>query len=88
MKYEILTLRDITANEHFAPMYVKNIGVAFRDFGDMLTDPSVKNQIPWAKHPDDIEIWHTGQWDSETAEYTLQKPVSLGILAQLLPNQQ
>jgi len=77
MKLQILVIRDIVSNCYpFAPMHVIHIGSAIRDFGDQCKDPTK----PLGAHPSDYELYHNGEWDDTTNEYTLlEQPKQLAV---------
>jgi hypothetical protein len=72
MKLQVIATRDIVANVYGQPMYVVHIGQAIRSFGDEAQRKEPNNVL--AQHPEDFELWHLGEWDDETAEYTELKP--------------
>jgi len=45
-------------------MYVPNLFAAQREISDVLNGTE-KREV-WAKHPEDFELLHSGDWDTET----------------------
>ena len=68
MNYYVLALRDLRADNYLPPMYVPNIAIAIRDVSDVLKEKA--NEIAWAKHPEDYELYQLGIWDNDTSEFT------------------
>lgn len=70
MKFFIIALRDIKANQHEPPMFVANTNVAIRDLRDMVNEKD--GQRPWQRHPEDFELWELGEWDNETGSFYVE----------------
>lgn len=67
MKMHILVMRDIKANVYLPPIFVPNIFAAQRELGDMINGNDKRE--PWQKHPEDFELIHAGDWDSDNNSF-------------------
>lgn len=75
---KIVVVRDIKANLWFNPIFSHSIGGSVRAFGDECTKPREGN--PLADHPSDYELYHLGEWDETTGEFTLlDKPEQIAV---------
>jgi len=82
MKMHIITLRDLKANVYLPPMYVPNLFAAQREISDVLNGTEKRE---WAKHPEDFELLHSGDWDTETNRYELKEnPQQICVLTALV----
>lgn len=72
MKMQVIATRDIVANVYGPPMYVIHVGQSIRGFGDECQRKEKGNVL--GEHPEDFELWHLGEWDDETAEFTPMEP--------------
>lgn len=77
MKMQMLYIRDIIADcIPFSPMFVHHIGGAIRDFGDQCQN----KETVLGKHPEDYELYHHGEWDDVTGQYTaLERPKQIAV---------
>lgn len=71
MKMQIVATRDIVANLYGQPMFVPTLGQAIRSFGDGCQNTGDANNI-LAKHPQDFELWHLGEYDDETGRFLVE----------------
>jgi len=73
----MIYIRNIVADVvEFSPMYVHHLGMAIRDFGDQCKN----KELPLGRHPEDYELFHHGEWDDITAEYTpLERPKQIAV---------
>lgn len=80
--YFILTFRDIKANMYLPPLHVPNIQAAIREIRDEVNRKD--SNLPWARWPEDHELWRLGTWESENATYANnEKPSQLLVLSTL-----
>jgi len=64
-------------------MYVPNLFAAQREISDVLNGTE-KREV-WAKHPEDFELLHSGDWDTETNRYELKEnPQQICVLTALV----
>lgn len=74
MKYQVVTIFDRAAEIFNAPAFFTAVGVAVRTFSDQVNDPN----NPTNKHPEDFSMYHLGEYDDQTAEFTtFEKPIKL-----------
>lgn len=66
--YQAISTRDIVANVYSIPQFVPYLGHAIRSFGDQCRSKEKDNVL--AKHPEDFELWHLGEYDDGTGTYT------------------
>lgn len=66
MKIQIVAIRDTQHNGYSQPAYVPTLGIAIRSFADEVNNP----QSPMNKHPRDYDLYHLGEWDDETGQFT------------------
>lgn len=59
MNLQIVAIYDSALGEFFAPIFVRSIGLAIRDFGDEVT----KADSPLSRHPADFLLFHLGSFD-------------------------
>lgn len=82
MKLQIISLRDIKANIYNIPIFTPNINATLRDLRDMVNDPQGKEA--WQKHPEDFELWHIGEWETDNGQFLFPDGVSNSDHKQLL----
>jgi len=79
MKQIICTVKDRAADAYGRPMFVPSAGVAIRSFSDEINRNNAENQL--FNHPDDFDLYELGEFDDNTALFTLHeqpKLLSLG----------
>jgi len=79
MKQIICTVKDRAADAYGRPMFVPSAGVAIRSFSDEINRNNAENQL--YNHPDDFDLYELGEFDDNTALFTLHeqpKLLSLG----------
>lgn len=77
-------LRDIKANQHLPPMFTPNIAVGLRDLADMVNDKA--GTMVWQKHPEDFEIYHLFDWETDTGKIDQEHYKQLMVLSALKTN--
>lgn len=68
MKMQVVVIRDIVADVYGVPQFVPNLGSAIRSFGDQCQNKERGNTL--GEHPEDFEMYHLGEYDDKTAEFT------------------
>jgi hypothetical protein len=79
MKQIICTVKDRAADAYGRPMFVPSAGVAIRSFSDEINRNNAENQL--FNHPDDFDLYELGEFDDNTALFSLHeqpKLLSLG----------
>ncbi len=79
MKQIICTVKDRAADAFGRPMFVPSAGVAIRSFSDEINRNNAENQL--YNHPDDFDLYELGEFDDNTANFSLHeqpKLLSLG----------
>lgn len=72
MKYQMLSIRDTKADYYNQVITMKTIDEAVRALGELVTDQ--RSMI--ARHPEDYDLYHLGQFDDQTGELIpLSSPV-------------
>lgn len=75
MDHQIFSIHDSKAEAYFPPFHLHNKSMAIRQFGDMVNDPTTQ----LSKHPADYTLFHLGNWNDQTAQYSKKMdPVSIG----------
>jgi hypothetical protein len=75
MKMKIYAVRDRATDQYGTPMFMIGNGQAIRSFGDEMNNK--ESQLN--KHSDDYDLYTLGEWDSDTGEFTTEKPKQLAI---------
>lgn len=65
MKLQIIAIRDIATELYGSPAFVQTIAQGIRAFSDEVT----KEGSPFAKHPQDYELWHLGEFDDNNGVF-------------------
>lgn len=74
---KIVIIRDIKANAYHNPQFVASLGGMIRAFADEIAKTDEKEN-PLAKHPEDYELYHFGEWDELAGTFQLlEKPVQI-----------
>lgn len=71
MILKIYLFRDVKMDAFMAPMFFANKGVMMRDISEFLRrggDQSMQ------KYPGDFELYESGEFDSDSGEFTVRKP--------------
>jgi len=77
MIYKVMSIRDRAADLFGQPMFFGTIGQAIRAFGDEVKRVHENNNLN--KHPDDFDLYHIANFNDESAEFELQRPVQVAI---------
>lgn len=72
-KLQIVAVKDSAMNQFANPISVPTIGVAIRSFTDEVNRADQNNQMH--QHPDDFELWHLAEFDTETGLFSNQDQV-------------
>ena len=76
MKLQVIAIYDSKAKCYSAPMTFVALGTATRAFEDEVNNP----QSPYNKHPEDYTLFHLGEFDDQSAQFSpLETPYSLGV---------
>lgn len=67
MKMQIIGIYDRKSQSFVEMSATPHIGVATRNFGEAV---NTKADHPAYKWPEDFELWHLGEWDTETGKPT------------------
>lgn len=81
MNLQVFTVRDSKSNTFGSPMFLQTVGTCIRSLADEVN----KNQESMVyQHPEDFELFHLGQWDTDTARFELfPDPKSVVVCSQL-----
>jgi hypothetical protein len=74
---------DSKAGFFSSPFFYPHRGQALRTAIDLGSDLST--QI--GRYPGDFSLYEVGTWDDQSGQFTSIPPVSLGVIAALLPKQ-
>lgn len=66
MHIQIFAIKDRATNAFMQPFFAPTIGAAVRAFVDGMND----DNTPMAKHPDDYDLWHLGDFDDQVGHFT------------------
>lgn len=72
MIHYIVSVRDRKVEVYMPPAFVAHIGQAQRGFADAVNGTK---ETDLAKHPEDFDLYHIGQYNDFTAEF---EPVAGG----------
>lgn len=79
MKQKILAVHDRAINAYMQPFFTPALGAGVRAFQDEINN----EQSPMHKHPDDYDLYHLGEFDTETGNFTSITPTQIAIGKQL-----
>lgn len=71
MILHIFSIRDSAASSYGRPFFLPSVGVALRTFGDEVNRADLNN--PMYQHPEDFELFHLGEFNDESAEFSVFK---------------
>ncbi|UOK21029.1 nonstructural protein [Chifec microvirus UA13_14] len=77
MVYKIIAVRDRAVDAFGVPVFVANLGGAIRSFGDEVKRVDPNNNMN--KHPDDYDLYHIGEYDDSTAEFSAIRPTMIAV---------
>lgn len=69
MEKPIISVHDKKAETYSAPFYPPSKGVAIREFIDIVNKPD-ENSL-YYKHPDDFDLYYLGDFDDQSAKFTM-----------------
>lgn len=70
----ICSIFDGKAEAYMQPFFVQAIGVAKREFGNLVNDPS----HPIGKHPEDYTLFVVGTWEEMEGKLVSLEPRAIG----------
>lgn len=80
MRFKIISVRDRAVDSFGSPFVVTNLGGAIRSFGDEVKRPhSPERPNPYNQHPEDYDLYCLGEFDSDTGEFSAQRPEQIAI---------
>lgn len=82
MLYQVVVVRDRTADVFGVPTFTTAIGVAIRSFADEVNRKDANNMFN--RHPDDFDLYHIGTYDDSDASMVLHAPRQIAIGKDLL----
>lgn len=76
MKLHLFTIFDTKAAAYNTPFAFSTTGQALRAFHDLVND----HQSTISKHPEDYQLWHAGEFDTDTGQLQSSevKPIAHG----------
>lgn len=78
MRLIMCAVRDRAADAFARPMFVPSVGIAIRSFSDEVNRKADDNQM--YNHSDDFDLFELGEYDDETAKFTIfDTPKQLAI---------
>jgi len=78
---QIFAVYDSKVGAYMAPFFMSSRGQAIRAFCDTAEDPN--SQL--GKHPEDFTLFHLGEYDDQSASFSIgSTPISLGVALELL----
>jgi hypothetical protein len=84
MKLMVFSLRDVKAGTFLTPMFVPTVGLALRTLSDELNRASPDPSNVLAHHPEDFELFHIGDFETDTGRLApLSDPVSVMLCTNL-----
>lgn len=77
MIYQVVVVRDRTADVFGVPTFTTAIGVAIRSFADEVNRADPNNMFH--RHPDDFDLYHIGLYNDEDASFSVHPPRQIAI---------
>jgi len=77
MKMKIYAVRDNATEQYGNAMFLIGHGQAIRSFTDELNNKNNDNMLN--KHPTDFDLYHLGEYDTDTGEFATTRPTRLAI---------
>ena len=77
MKLEIYAVRDRATDQYGTPMFLMANGQAIRSFADEVNRKDDKN--PLNTHSEDFDLYHLGNWDTDTGLFDTGVPKQIAI---------
>ena len=69
MRLKIFTVYDSKAQAYMQPFYMQSTGQAVRSFDDTVND----HQHPFSKHPEDYTLFELGEYDDQSATFSMHE---------------
>lgn len=79
MKQKILAVKDRAIDAFLQPFFTPALGAGIRAFQDEISN----EQSPMHKHPDDYDLYHLGEFDTSTGEFSTIQPQQIAVGKQL-----
>lgn len=76
MKIQIYAVRDRATDQYGNPFYTLAHGQAIRGFTDQVNG---KENNELAHHPEDFDLYHLGEYETETGHFTTKDPEMIAI---------
>lgn len=77
MLYQVLAVRDRTADVFGVPMFQVSIGVAIRGFADEVNRVHENNMLN--RHPEDFDLYHLGTYEDGQGRFDCGEPRQVAI---------
>jgi len=77
MKMKIYAVRDNATEQYGNAMFMVGHGQAIRSFTDEINNKANDNMLN--KHPADFDLYHLGEYDTDTGEFDTVRPIRLAI---------
>lgn len=77
MIYQVVVVRDRSADVFGQPTHVTSIGVAIRSFGDEINRVDATNMFN--RHPEDFDLYQLGTYNDADASYEVHAPRQIAI---------
>lgn len=69
MKLQIFAVRDSKSGQFGTPMFMQSVGIVLRSLGDEVNKGGDNSII--SQHPEDFELFHLGEWDTDSSRFDL-----------------
>lgn len=69
MKLVILAIYDRQLDAFMTPFFAQSVNAGIRSFGDLIN--SNPQEMEAARHPDDYDLYHLGEFDSDKGTLTM-----------------
>ncbi len=77
MKMMIFAIKDRATEQYGNPMFLIAHGQAIRSFTTEVNRQDKENQL--YMHPDDFDLYHLGEYETETGTFTTTTPKQTAI---------
>lgn len=84
MKLQIFSVRDIKISSFNQPNFAPSIGAAIRAFADEVNRKDDNNILN--RHPEDFEMYHLGEFDTDTGVFSSVTPRQIALASEHLFN--
>ena len=86
MNLMIFAIRDQKTDQFANPMFLITKAHAIRSFADAINEKDANNQL--RKHPEDFEMFHLGEYNTNTGEIIPTRPTSVATATELFVKEQ